>query len=251
MNNIEQWNSIPKPDNVNVHAEEGDIVEEVNGVLFLLQVRNGYNNVVANRIKPDDHFIVWTLYEYCILLHDKYGIDFVRAEGDKGKYKFLERAFTTKEVRKDRQEKERDVYYVNLKAAREAFELKCQEYEFYYNQNLYIKETDEKLKKKYYDRMFLLVKFAVETALKKRLGKLIRKGAVRPNMVEDVYDFTIGATVNIMSRYKKPQGYRIKYLLTTADYAALGILHNPRQKFWDNQISLESWQNYEYNIGEE
>ena len=248
---IQDWNNLEKPDNVNVVAESGDIVEEVNGILFLLQVRNGYNNVVAYRIKPDDHFIVWTLYEYCILLHDKYGIDFVRAEGDKGKYKFLERDFTTKEVRKDRQEKERDVYYVNLKAAREPFELKCQEYEFYYNQNLYLRETDEKLKKKYYDKMFLLVKFAVETALKKRLGKLIRKGAVRPNMAEDIYDFTIGATLNIMNRYKKPKGYKIKYLLTTADYAALGILHNPRQKFWDSQISLESWQNYEYGTGEE
>ena len=248
---IQDWNNIEKPDKVNVVAEPGDIVEEVNGVIFLTQTRNGYNNIVAYRIKPDDHFIVWTLYEYCILLHDKYGIDFVRVEGDKGKYKFLERAFTTKEVRKDQQEKERDVYYVSLKAVREALGLKCQEYEFYYNQNLYLKETDEKLKKKYFDKMFLLVKFAVETALKKRLGKLIRKGAVRPNMVEDVYDFTIGATANIMSRYKKPQGYRIKYLLTTADYAALGILHNPRQKFYDSQISLESWQNYEYVTGEE
>ena len=243
---IQDWNNLEKPDNVNILAEPGDIVEEVNGVIFLLQVRNGYNNVVAYRIEKSDKFIVWTLYEYCILLHDKYGIDFVRAEGDKGKYKFLERDFTTKEVRKDKQEKERDVYYVNLKAAREAFELKCQEYEFYYNQNLYLRETDEKLKKKYFDKMFLLVKFAVETALKKRLGKLIRKGAVRPNMVEDVYDFTVGATINIMSRYKKPQGYKIKYLLTTADYAALGILHNPRQKFWDSMISYEALEDYDY-----
>ena len=159
---IQDWNNLEKPDNVNVLAEPGDIVEEVNGVLLLLQTRNGYNNVVAYRVEKSDRFIVWTLYEYCILLHDKYGIDFVRVEGDKGKYKFLERDFTIKEVRKDKQEKERDVYYVSLKAAREAFELKCQEYEFYYNQNLYLRETDEKLKKKYFDKMFLLVKFAVE-----------------------------------------------------------------------------------------
>ena len=72
------------------------------------------------------------------------------------------------------------------------------------------------------------------------------KGAVRPNMVEDVYDFTIGATLNIMSRYKKPQGYKIKYLLTTADYAALGILHNPRQKFWDSMVSYEALEDYDY-----
>ena len=244
---IQDWNNLEKPDNVNVLAEPGHIVEEVNGVIFLLQVRNGYNNIVAYRIEKSDKFIVWTLYEYCILLHDKYGIDFVRAEGDKGKYKFLERDFTTKEVRKDKQEKERDVYYCNLETCYETFKLKCQEYEFYYTQDLYIKTSDNK----YFNKMFMMVKTAVEVALKKRLGALARKGAVRHNMSDDLYDFTMTATCNIMSRYKKPKGYRIQYLLVTADYAALGVLHNERQKFWDKQISLESWDNYEYNIGDE
>lgn len=246
---IEDWNRLEKPDNIDVVAEEGDIVEKVNGVLYLLQTRNGYNNIVAYRVEESDKFIVWTLYEYCILLQDKYHIDYVRVEGDKGKYRFLEKAFSRKEVRKDKQEKARDVYYCNLKEARESLGLKCKEYEFYYTQNLYIKSTDEKLKKKYYDKMFFMVQFAVENALKIRLGKLARKGAVRRNIAEDFYDFTMGATLNIMNRYKKPKGYKILYLLTTADYAALGILHNPRQQFWDNQMSLESWQLYEY--GEE
>lgn len=246
---IEDWNTLEKPDNIDVVAEKGDIVEKVNGVLYLLQTRNGYNNIIAYRVEESDKFIVWTLYEYCILIHDKYGIDYVRVEGDKGKYKFLEKAFNRNIVRKDRQEKERDVYYCNLKEAREPLGLKCKEYEFYYTQNLYIKSTDEKLKKKYYDKMFFMVQFAVENALKIRLGKLASKGAVRHNIAEDFYDFTMGATLNIMNRYKKPKGYKILYLLTTADYAALGILHNPRQQFWDNQMSLESWQQYEY--GEE
>lgn len=246
---IEDWNRLEKPDNINIEAEDGDIVEKVNGVLYLLQTRNSYNNIVAYRVEESDKFIVWTLYEYCILLQDKYHIDYVRVEGDKGKYRFLEKAFSRKEVRKDKQEKVRDVYYCNLKEARESLSLKCKEYEFYYTQNLYIKSTDEKLKKKYYDKMFFMVQFAVENALKIRLGKLARKGAVRRNIAEDFYDFTMGATLNIMNRYKKPKGYKILYLLTTADYAALGILHNPRQKFWDNQMSLESWQLYEY--GEE
>ena len=246
---IQDWNNITKPANVSAAAEEGDIVEKVNGVLYLLQTRGGYNNVVAYRVEPNDKFIIWTLFEYCMLLHDKYDINFIRVEGDKGKYKFLERFFTRKVVRKDRTEKERDVYYCNLIEAYDIIKLKCQEYEFYYTQNLYIKSDNEVLKKKYFDKMFFMVQFAVENALKIRLGKLVRKGATRPNSSEDLYDFTISATANIMSRYKKPKGYRILFLLTTADYAALGILHNPRQKFWDKQMSLESWEQYEY--GEE
>lgn len=243
---VEDWNTLEKPDNINVIAEEGDIVEKVNGVLYLLQTRNGYNNIVAYRVEESDKFIVWTLYEYCILIHDKYGIDYVRVEGDKGKYKFLEKAFNRNIVRKDKQEKERDVYYCNLKEAREPLGLKCKEYEFYYTQNLYIKSTDEKLKKKYYDKMFFMVQFAVENALKIRLGKLARKGLIRANSSEDFYDFTMGATLNIMNRYKKPKGYKILYLLTTADYAALGILHNPRQKFWDCMLSYEALEDYDY-----
>lgn len=246
---IEDWNKLDKPDNVNAVAEEGDIVEEVHGVLLLLQTRNGYNNVIALRVKPDNHFVIWTLFEYCMLLHDKYGIKFIRIEGDKGKYKFLERFFNRKCVVRDPSEKERDLYYWNLEASYETLELKCQEFEFYYTQNLYIKSDNEALKKKYFDKMFFMVQRAVEAALKTRLGKLARKGLIRPNSSEDLYDFTISATANIMSRYKKPKGYKILYLLTTADYAALGILHNPRQQFWDKQISLESWEQYEY--GEE
>ena len=37
------------------------------------------------------------------------------------------------------------------------------------------------------------------------------------------------------------------YLLTTADYAALYALHNPRQRFWDSMMSLDAWNRYEYN----
>lgn len=243
---IQDWNKLSKPDNIDVQAEEGDIVEEVHGVLFLLQTRNEYNNIVAFRVKPDDHFIVWTLFEYCMLLYNKYKIKYVRVEGDKGKYRFLKRFFDRKCVVRDLSEKERDLYYCNLEASYETLELKCQEFEFYYTQNLYIKSDDEVLKKKYFDKMFFMVQRAVEAALKNRLGNLARKGMIRPNSSEDLYDFTISATVNIMSRYKKPKGYKILYLLTTADYAALGILHNPRQQFWDRMVSYEALEDYDY-----
>lgn len=243
MIDISVWNDLTKPDNIDEAAQEGDILEKVNGVLFLLQTKNGYNNVIAYRVENSPKNIVWTLYEYCMLIHDKHNIKCVRIEGDKGKYAFLERAFTRNEVRRDRTEKTRDVYYCNLDNAYEKLSLKCKEYDFYYTQNLYIKCSDEKLKKTYFDKLFFMVQFAVENAMKIRFGGLAKKGVVR----NDLYDLTMVATLNIMSRYKKPKGYKIMYLLTTADYAALYALHNPRQRFWDSMMSLESWNRYEYN----
>ena len=92
------WNSLEKPENVSVVAEEGDIVEIINGVAFLLQTKDEYNNIVAYRVEKNDKSIVWTLLEFCKILYSKYYIEYVRVEGDKGKYSFLERLFTKKEV---------------------------------------------------------------------------------------------------------------------------------------------------------
>ena len=135
MIDISVWNDLAKPDNIDEAAQEGDILEKVNGVLFLLQTKNGYNNVIAYRVENSPKSIVWTLYEYCMLIHDKHNIKCVRIEGDKGKYAFLERAFTRNEVRRDRTEKTRDVYYCNLDNAYEKLSLKCKEYDFYYTQD--------------------------------------------------------------------------------------------------------------------
>lgn len=169
---IEYWNSLEKPENVSVAAEEGDIVEIVNGVAFLLQTTGEYNNIVAYRVEKSDKSIVWTLFEFCKILYSKYHIEYVRVEGDKGKYRFLERLFTKKAVVKDKSVKERDVYYCNLNEAYKKLWLKCKEYDFYYSQHVYLTTTDEKLKKACFDKMFFAVNFAVETALKKKWGKL-------------------------------------------------------------------------------
>lgn len=240
---IDFWNSFEKPSNVDVVAKEGDKVEDINGVLFLLQTENEYNNVVAFRHDVSDKNIIWTLYEYCVLLRDKYGIDYIRVEGDKNKYAFLKRVFTKKEVIKDRSETERDVFYCDLKKCYKKIKLKCSEFDFYYTQNKYLESTDEKEKKKCFDKMFISVKFAVENAMKKRFGKLSKKGVVR----NDFYDLVMNATLDIMGRYKKPKGYRISYLLTTADYACLGVLHNPKQVFMDSMMSYDAWESYQYN----
>lgn len=239
----EKWNVLEKPENINVLAEEGDIVENIDGVMFLLQTRNGYNNVVAFRVNDSDKHIIWTLYSYCILLFEKHHIKYIRIEGDEEKYSFLKRHFSKKEVIKDREITDRDVYYCNLEECLLKLKLKVSEYEFYYTQKKFLESDDEKVKKECYQKMFIAVKFAVENAMKKRFGSLARKGVVR----HDFYDLVLDATLDIMSRYNKPKGYKISYLLTTADYASLGALHNPRMKFNDSMISLDSWVNYEYN----
>jgi hypothetical protein len=242
MLSIKEWNDLKKPDNIDVMAEEGDIVEEIDGIMFLLQTRNGFNNVVAFRIKKSDKHIIWSLYSYCILLYDKYGIEYIRVEGDKGKYDFLKRFFSRKKIVKDKDISERDVYYCNLKECLFKMKLKVREYEFYYTQNTFLNTDDVEVKKECYQKMFMAVKFAVENAMKKRFGNLAKKGVVR----NDFYDMVLDATMNIMNRYNKPKGYKIYYLLTTADYASLGALHNPKQKFQDSMISLDYLISYGY-----
>lgn len=141
---IDYWNSLEKPENVSVAAEEGDIVEILNGVAFLLQTTNEYNNIVAYRVEKSDKSIVWTLLEFCKILYSKYHIEYVRVEGDKGKYRFLERLFTKKEVIKDKSVKDRDVYYCNLNEAYKKLYLKCKEYDFHYNQHVHEYNSEEK-----------------------------------------------------------------------------------------------------------
>lgn len=239
---VDFWNRLKKPSNVDVIAEEGDIVEYMNGVLFLLQTKNEYNNVIAFRYEASDKNIIWTLYAYCVLLREKYNIDYIRIEGKKNKYAFLNRNFTRKEVIKDKDEIERDIFYCDLKKCHKKIKLKCLEFKFYYLQKIYLDSNDLVEKHKCFNDMFLIVKFAVENAMKKRLGKLSKTGVVR----NDFYDLTMNATIDIMSRYQKPKGYKILYLLTTADYACLGVLHNPKQVFMDSMISYDEWESYQY-----
>lgn len=226
---LEYWNSLKKPDNVNVKAVKGDIVEKIDGVLFLLQTTMDYNNVVAYRVKPSDKFIIWTFYKYCILLHDKYNINYIRIEGNKGKYDFL-KSFTKKQIIKDDSIEDRDVYYCNLKAVYKTISLKEKELQFYYLQKMYKKTKNEI----YYNKMFFLVKDAVEASVKKKSKK-------HKINEDDLHDFVIDGTIKIMGRIKNKQDYTIKYLLTAAYYVALNELYNKKQKFWDKCLSYEEY----------
>ena len=229
------WNSIEKPDNVNVVAQENDIVEKLDGVLFLLQTENDYNNVVAYRVEKSNAPIIKTFLEYCLLLYNEHNIKYIRVEGDKNKYAFIKRFFKRKQAIKDKTVKNRDVYYCNLENAKQTLELKLQEMRYYKIQSLYNATAEQK----YYEEMYLMMQFAIENAMKARLRKL---NVSRP----DFYDLVMTATINVMQRYRKPGGYYTDSLLSTAYYSVLPVLHNEKQKFYDKCMSYEAFLEYEY-----
>lgn len=112
-------------------------------------------------------------------------------------------------------------------------ELKEQEELFYKLQDKYNETKD----KECWDKMFFMVHRAINASIKQKL-----KG-VRRN---DVDDLTMDATIKVMSRYQKPQGYNITNLLCAAHFAALDILYNKKQQQVDRELSYEGWQEYEY-----
>ena len=85
---IEQWNIIPKDEETEVTAIEGDTALLINGVAFLIQIKNDWNNVVCIRLKPSKINIVRTFDSFrswCAL----HGIQYFRVEGISHAYKML------------------------------------------------------------------------------------------------------------------------------------------------------------------
>ena len=105
-------------------------------------------------------------------------------------------------------------------------EQKQSEAEFYEAQDSYLKDGN----KKAWDKMFIIINNAIISALKKQLFNIKRT---------DINDLALDAACQVMSRYEKPEGYKVKYLLTVARFAAMGVLHNGRQKFHDSILSYE------------
>ncbi|CAJ0610707.1 unnamed protein product [Cylicocyclus nassatus] len=110
--------------------------------------------------------------------------------------------------------------------------LKEKELEFYRVQDHWLEHKD----KESWDQMWMFVQRAVEAAIKQKLHGVVRR---------DVDDLVMTATVNIMARYKRPQGYKIEYLLTTARFGAIGVLYNSKQKQIDQETSYEAWTTYQ------
>lgn len=117
--------------------------------------------------------------------------------------------------------------------------LKQEEEEFYRIQEDYLKTGS----KQSWDKMFFAINKAIEASVKKKL-----KGVLGTR--SDLYDLVMDATCKVMNRYKNtdkyPEGYRIKFLLTAAHFAAQEILYNPKQQRLDMELSYEAYQEYQY-----
>lgn len=229
---IEVWNKYVDKNNneINAEAKDGDIVLKHNGLLFLLQTKNGYNNVIIFRKDEDSTDTRLSILQIILTLYKEYNIFYIRVEGRNNRYNFFYRTFKDYFV-KDFDVKNRDVFYINLKSAIESITKKVnkmKELDFYHQQNIYNKtQSKESL-----DKMFFYVKDAVESSIKKKLNGVKRK---------DVDDLVMDATLYVMQRYDKNPKYHIDYLLTAAHFASLYILYNKKQKMLDNELSLETY----------
>ena len=85
---IEQWNAIPKDQETQVTAVEGDLCVMIDGVAFLIQRKNNWNNVVCIRLKPSKINIVQT-FETFRAFCQKNDIQYFRVEGISHTYRML------------------------------------------------------------------------------------------------------------------------------------------------------------------
>lgn len=229
---IDIWNKYVDKNNneINAEAKDGDIVIKHNGLLFLLQTKNGYNNVIIFRKDEDSTDTRLSILQIILTLYKDYNIFYIRVEGRNNRYNFFYRTFKDYFV-KDFDIKERDVFYINLKEAINSVIKKInkmKESDFYHQQKIYNKTKS----KEAWDKMYFYINDAVESSIKKKLNGVKRK---------DVDDLVVDATLYIMKRYDKNPSYHIDYLLTAAHYASLYILYNKKQKMLDKELSLETY----------
>ena len=229
---IDIWNKYVDKNNneINAEAKDGDIVIKHNGLLFLLQTKNGYNNVIIFRKDEDSTDTRLSILQIILTLYKDYNIFYIRVEGRNNRYNFFYRTFKDYFV-KDFDIKDRDVFYINLKEAISSVIKKInkmKESDFYHQQNIYNKTKS----KEAWDKMYFYINDAVESSIKKKLNGVKRK---------DVDDLVVDATLYIMKRYAKNPSYHIDYLLTAAHYASLYILYNKKQKMLDKELSLETY----------
>lgn len=84
-------------------------------------------------------------------------------------------------------------------------------------------------------KMFYFIRFACENSMKKRL-----KGIKISD--DDLDDLVLESTTIILSRFKRPQGYKILYLPCVAQFATMKVLYDPKRQFHDKLMSLEEYQ---------
>ena len=86
---IEWWNSLPKNEDTDVIAIEGDTVVYISGIAFLIQRQNDGNNVVCWKVKTTKKDLV-SIFSTFRAFCQKNKIQYLRIEGHgKHHYKML------------------------------------------------------------------------------------------------------------------------------------------------------------------
>ena len=117
---IDYWNNLKKSEDVNSKAVEGDNVVLINGIAFLIQRKNDFNNVICWKVKNSKKDLV-TIFAAFRAWCEKQKIQYIRIEGiGKHQYKMLylvlRRSPITSGVRyaeeESRQSDNRHIWYV-------------------------------------------------------------------------------------------------------------------------------------------
>lgn len=112
------WNKLELDNETTAIALPGDIVEVIDGVAFLCQRTNNCNNIVAKCLDNTCSIKhIRAMFKFCIKLWEDYDIEYVRIEGTKKRYKFIEHMFSNDVVRRDGSITERNVYFCNIRRA--------------------------------------------------------------------------------------------------------------------------------------
>ena len=86
---IKWWNSLPKNEDVDSKAVEGDSVVLIDGIAFLVQRKNDFNNVICWKVKSSKRDLVTTFAAFRAWCQKK-KIQYIRVEGiGKHQYKML------------------------------------------------------------------------------------------------------------------------------------------------------------------
>ena len=86
---IKWWNSLPKSEDVDSKAVEGDSVVLIDGIAFLIQRKNNFNNVICWKVKNSKKDLVTTFSTFRAWCQKK-KIQYIRVEGiGKHQYKML------------------------------------------------------------------------------------------------------------------------------------------------------------------
>lgn len=115
---ITQWNYINKIDEINAEAVEGDKLTIIDGIFFLVQAKNGFNNVVCVRIESSETPLLKTFIKFRYWC-EKEKLKYIRIEGDSHSYNILFRMKKTAPksanfviAKEESQEYGRNIYYV-------------------------------------------------------------------------------------------------------------------------------------------